>query len=70
MGDRYYYDKSGNYKGMTSDRPPGNGNDDIWGWICVIVFVLFVLGSCGSKQMEVEPDAGINSVTSLRDSTP
>ena len=47
MGDRYHYDKDGNYKGMSSSTPPGN---DTAGCLAVIFIVIFFVTQCGSSR--------------------
>ncbi|EIQ01439.1 hypothetical protein OpiT1DRAFT_00008 [Opitutaceae bacterium TAV1] len=37
MGDRYFYDKNGKYRGKSSDIPPGNGN-----WGCIVPIIVFM----------------------------
>lgn len=44
MGTRYHYDRHGNYRGMTSDNPPSNGDGCFW---LVVVFIVICLCSGG-----------------------
>jgi hypothetical protein len=55
MGDRYIYDKHGNYKGKSSDRPPGF---DYGGAICGLIIILFILGQCGSSPRPINAEQG------------
>lgn len=43
MGTRYHYDRNGNYKGKTSDEPPGNGGE----WVVALVLVVIFCWMCG-----------------------
>jgi hypothetical protein len=41
MGDRYHYDKQGNYTGMSSNRPPAGGGGMCG---CFLIILLVILG--------------------------
>jgi hypothetical protein len=45
MGDRYHYDKHGNYKGKSSSKPPGS---DVGGCVALI-FIIFLISRCSSS---------------------
>lgn len=38
MGNKYHYDRHGNYRGMTSNDPPSNNS----GCFAIIVFLIFI----------------------------
>ncbi len=42
MGNRYHYDRHGNYRGMSSDTPPGDGS---WVVILLVLFFCFIFFS-------------------------
>lgn len=46
MGNRYHYDRHGNYRGMTSDEPPGTDNSGCVFAVVVIVLICIFSGGC------------------------
>lgn len=45
MGNKYHYDRHGNYRGMTSDTPPSNGSGFVV-FVVVVVILCYFVGGC------------------------
>lgn len=45
MGNKYHYDRHGNYRGMTSDDPPSDNSGCVFA-VVVIVLICILSGGC------------------------